>query len=479
MNFSIIRYILGWICNFEAAFMLLPLITAIVRREPEGWAFVITMAICLLIGLPLTFRKPKNMIYYTAESMVTVSLSWIVLSVLGALPFLIAGVLTNPFDAVFETVSGFTTTGASIFSSVEELPHCINVWRCFTHWVGGMGVLVFILSLLPLTGGAHMNLMRAESPGPSVERMLPKVRTTAAILYKIYFAITASMMAALSLEGMPFYDAMCVSFATAGTGGFGVLNVSCGAYTPLQQMTIAVFMILFGVNFNAYFLIVMKNIRGAWSSEEPRVYLAIIAASVGIITLNILHLCQNVGEAFRKAFFQVASIITTTGFSTADFDLWPPLSKTVLVILMLCGACAGSTGGGFKVSRLIILFKSMHKEILLFLHPNMVYRVKMDGKTVEHDTVRSINVFMVVYVMIFAVSVLLISLDEWDLVTNFTAVAATFNNIGPGLSMVGPTCNFAFFSNFSKVVLILDMLAGRLEIFPMLVLFYPGTWRKH
>lgn len=478
MNIHIILYILGWICNVEAAFMVLPCLVALIYGESQGVWFLLTMGICLLVGIPAVIRKPRDPIFYTAESMVTVSLSWIILSIFGALPFLFAGSIASPVDALFETVSGFTTTGASILSDVETLPRCIQFWRSFTHWVGGMGVLVFILSLLPLTGGSHINLMKAESPGPNVERMLPKVQTTAAILYKIYLAMTLLQIAILILERMPVFDAIVLTFGTAGTGGFAVRNTSITDYTALQQTTIGIFMVLFGVNFNFYFLLVMKNWRAAWKSEEPRAYFLIIAAAVAIITANTVHMYSGVREALHQAFFQVASIITTTGYATANFDLWPPLSRTILVLLMICGACAGSTGGGFKVQRLVILFKSMRKELMLFLHPNAEVRVKMDGKGVDHETVRAINVFMIVYVLIFAISVLLVSLDEQDLITNFTAVAATFNNIGPGLGMVGPTCNFGFFSDFSKLVMIFDMLAGRLEIFPLLIMFYPGTWRR-
>ena len=479
MNYSIIFYILGWICIFQTGFMALPCLVAVIYGEREIIGFLLSMLICLVIGVPLVLRKPKRQIYYTAESMATVSLSWIVLSLTGALPFLLTGSIQNPVAAVFEIASGFTTTGASILPEVESLSHCILFWRSFTHWVGGMGVLVFILSLLPLTGGSHMNLMKAESPGPSVERMLPKVKTTAMILYQIYFAMTVVQIVVLILAGMPVFDAFCIAFGTAGTGGFAITNNSLAAYAPHLQTITAVFCLLFGVNFNVYFLLVMKNFRGAFSSEEPRAYFGIVACAVAIITATTASFYHSAGRALHEAFFQVASIITTTGFGTTDFDLWPSAPKTVLVLLMLIGACAGSTGGGFKVSRLVIAMKNAHKEFKLFLHPNMVCKVKMDGKSVDLSVTRSINIFLVLYVLIFAVSNLLVSLDGYDLVTNFTAVAATFNNIGPGLAMVGPTQNFGFFSNFSKLVLIFDMLAGRLEIFPLMMLFYPPTWRKY
>lgn len=478
MNYSIIFYILGWILNFEAAFMVLPCIVALIYGEPSGWSFVITMILCLAIGLPVSLKKPRNQIFYTAEGFVTVSLSWILLSVMGALPFLFSGYITNPVDALFETVSGFTTTGASILSDVEALPRCLLFWRSFTHWIGGMGVLVFILSLLPLTGGSHMNLMKAESPGPSVSRLVPKVQTTAKLLYQIYFTMTVVEVVILLFGGMPLFDSLTVAFGTAGTGGFAIKNSSMGGYSPFLQNVVTVFMILFGINFNIYFLILIRKFDQAFKSEELRCYLLIIAAATGIITLNTLYMYDSVLETFRHAAFQVASIITTTGFATTNFDIWPQASRTVLVLLMFVGACAGSTGGGIKVSRFVILIKTIRKEMVQFLHPQSLGKIKMDGKIVEHEVVRSVNVFLIAYVLLFALSVLLIAVDNQDLITNFTAVAATFNNVGPGLELVGPTSNFGLFSNFSKLVLTFDMLVGRLEIFPVLILFSRDTWKR-
>lgn len=478
MNYSIIIYILGWILNFEAAFMILPCIVAVLYKEPAGWSFVITMAICLVIGTALVIRKPKNKVFYTAEGFVTTSLSWIVLSIMGALPFILSGTITNPVDALFETVSGFTTTGASILSDVEILPHCILFWRSFTHWIGGMGVLVFILTLLPLTGGYHMNLLKAESPGPAVGRLVPKVRSTAKILYGIYIGMTILEITLLLLGKMPLFDALTTSFGTAGTGGFGIKNDSLASYSPYLQNVATVFMILFGVNFNIYFLIISGKLIQALKSEELRCYLGIIGATILIITFNIANLYDNLGAALHHAAFQVASIITTTGFATTNFDTWPEVSRTILVMLMFVGACAGSTGGGIKVSRFVILLKTVGKELGQYLHPSAVRKVKMDGKVVEHEVVRSINVFMVTYVLIFAFSVLIIGFDNQGLITNFTAVAATFNNIGPGLELVGPARNFSIFSDGAKLVLIFDMLAGRLEIFPLLLLFVRDTWKK-
>ena len=458
--------------------MVLPVGVALFYGEPEVFDFLIVMGICLLIGVPLVVKRPKNHVFYTAEGYVTVSLSWILLSIMGSLPFIISGCIKNPVDAIFETVSGFTTTGATIFMDVESLPRSILFWRSFTHWIGGMGVLVFILCLLPLTGGSHMNLMKAESPGPSVSRLVPKVQSTAKILYSIYIFMSAMELILLLIARMPFFDAVTLTFGTAGTGGFGVRNDSIASYTVLQQGIITVFMILFGVNFNLYFLIITKKAKQAFASEELRVYLGVIAVSVLVITLNIFHLYNTTFEAFHNAAFSVSSVITTTGYSTADFGQWPVLAQTILVLLMFVGACAGSTGGGMKVSRFILLFKTVKKELVLALHPKAVSKVKMDGKSVEHEVIRALNVYVVAYVMIFVTSLLIITLDGNDLVTNFTAVAATMNNIGPGLGQVGPSGNFSSFSNLSKLVFSFDMLAGRLEVMPLIVLFSKETWKR-
>ena len=451
---------------------------ALIYRESEVWCFLATMAVCLMVGMLLVRRKPKNQIFYVAESFVAVSLSWVLLSVMGAVPFVLSGYIPNPIDALFETVSGFTTTGASILSNVEQLPKCLLFWRSFTHWIGGMGVLVFLLSVLPMVGGSHMNLMKAESPGPIVSRLVPKVQMTAKLLYQIYLGMTILEAVILILGKMPIFDAITITVGTAGTGGFAIRNDSLASYTAFQKNVVTVFMILFGVNFNFYFFLLMRKMGQAFKMQEVRAYFLIIASAIGIITVNTVALCGNALQAFQDAAFQVGSIITTTGYATVDFDKWPQLSRTIMVLLMFIGACAGSTGGGIKVSRVLILLKSVKKELKQYLHPSAVEKIKMDGKIVEHEVVRSTNVFMVAYVLIFTVSVLLISLDEYDLVTNFTAVTATFNNIGPGLALVGPTGNFGFFSNFSKVVLIFDMLAGRLEIFPVLLLFSRETWKR-
>ncbi len=477
MNYSMIFFILGWIFNFEAAFMLLPGITAIIYQEKNGLAFLITMIICLAIGLPLTRKKPQNKVFHAKEGAVTVALSWIVLSMAGAFPFVISGSIPNPIDAMFETVSGFTTTGASILSDVEALSHCMLLWRSFTHWIGGMGVLVFILCLLPLTGGYHMNLMKAESPGPSVSKLVPKVQSTAKILYTIYLMLTVLQMILLLIGRMPLFDTVCLTFGTAGTGGFGIRNDSIAGYSTYNQIVITVFMILFGVNFNVYYLLLTKKVVQAAKSEEVRYYFGIIAVAIIAIAINTKGMYTSFGRAFQQAAFQVGSIITTTGYATTNFNVWPVLSKTILVMLMFVGACAGSTGGGIKVSRLMILCKSARKELQLYLHPNAVKKIKMDEKAIPHEVVRATNMFLFVYILIFVVSLLVISLDNFDMVSNFTAITATLNNIGPGLGAVGPTGNFGCYSYLSKVVMIFDMLAGRLEIFPLLLLFR-DTWRK-
>ena len=479
MNYSMIVYIIGWILAVEAALMVPSGVVAIIYGETVGWVFAATIALCLALGLPLIRRMPKNRVFYLKEGSVTVAASWIIMSIMGAVPFVLSGAIPHPVDALFETVSGFTTTGSSILASVEELPYCILFWRSFTHWIGGMGVLVFLLCLLPLTGsGYSMNLMRAESPGPAVSKLVPKVRETAKMLYGLYIFLTLLLLGLLLLGRMPLFDALCITFGSAGTGGFAIKNDSMGSYTIYQQAVTTIFMILFGVNFNVYFLFYMRKPKEAFRCEEARWYLAIIAASTLIITFFIRDSFENLALAFHHAAFQVGTIITTTGFATVDFNLWPAVPRTILVTLMLIGACAGSTGGGIKVSRIVILFKSVLLEMRRNLHPNVIQKVKFEGHVMERTTLRSVMIFFAAYAFIFAVSTLLIAVDNYDLTTNFTAVAATLNNIGPGLELVGPTQNFGHFSTFSKLVLTFDMLAGRLEIFPLLLLFHRDTWRR-
>ena len=478
MNHEMIRYIIGMVLKVEGVLLLLPVFVGILYREQSAWAFLISALVCLALGFLCSFSKPKENVFYATEGYVSVALSWIVLSVFGAFPFVLSGEIPSIVNALFETISGFTTTGASILSDVEALSHCMLFWRSFTHWIGGMGVLVFILAVLPLSGGSNMYLMKAESPGPSVEKLVPRVKETAMILYGIYIVITLIEIVLLLVSGMPLFDAVATSFGTAGTGGFGIKNDSIGGYSSVIQIIITVFMILFGVNFNIYYLMLRKKWKQVLYSEELRAYLGVILVTIIIIALYIRSAYGSMGEAVKHSAFQVASIITTTGFCTTDFNLWPQVPKTILIMLMFMGACAGSTGGGMKVSRFLIMMKTVKKEIFTFLHPHGVKKVKMDGHLIEHETVRAVNIYLIAYFLILTFSVLLIGVDDLDFTTNFTAVAATFNNIGPGLELVGPTQNFGVFSSFSKLVLMFDMLAGRLEIFPMLVLFTPYAWRK-
>ncbi len=478
MNRSMIRYISGWVLKIEAALMLLPIIIALIYKEKQGWWFLAVAAGCFALGFLLSFKKPKSNVLYLKEGCFATAICWIFLSAFGALPFVLTGEIPNYINALFETVSGFTTTGASILSSLGGMSHCSLAWRSFTHWSGGMGVLVFLLAIVPLNGGSHINLMRAESPGPSVGKLVPKLRQTALLLYVIYGGMTVLEFIFLVCGKMPVFDAMLTSFGTAGTGGFWINDTPMSALSPYIQWVIAVFMILFGVNFNAYYFLLFRKFRKAFGMEEVRYYFIIILVAAGIITLNTVQTVGSVSKAIRDSVFQVGTVITTTGFSTVNFDQWPSLSKTIMVLLMFCGACAGSTGGGIKVSRIMIAFKSIFKEMLSYIHPKSVRKIKMEGKPVEHEIVRSVNVYLITFVTIFILSLLIVSIEGKDLVTNFTAVTATINNIGPGLAKVGPTENFGHFSILSKCVLIFDMLAGRLELFPMLILLHPAAWRE-
>lgn len=477
MNIAIIRYILGYILKIEGLFLILPSVVAAIYHEKEGFFYLGVGVFCIIFGILLSLKKPSDSVFYLKEGCVATALSWIFLSIFGAIPFFLTREIPSYADALFETVSGFTTTGASILSDVEALSHCSLFWRSFTHWIGGMGVLVFLLAIVPMTGGSHMNLMRAESPGPSVGKLVPKVRYTARILYLIYLGLTILEFVLLLCGGMPVFDSMTTSFGTAGTGGFGIKNDSIAGYSSYIQWVVTVFMILFGINFNAYYLIIFRNVKKALCMEEVRCYLIIILVSTGIIFAQLLRTGINTFKAITDAAFQVSSIITTTGFSTVDFNIWPQTSKTILVMLMFVGACAGSTGGGIKVSRFIILVKSLVKELNSYIHPKSISKVKIEGKVVEHEIVRATNVYIITFVIIFTISVLAVSIEGKDLVTNFTAVAATINNIGPGLELVGPTQNFGSFTVFSKFILMFDMLAGRLELFPLLVLFHPTLWK--
>lgn len=478
MNFPMIIHILGWILNFEALFLVLPLIAAIGFGENTIVPILITIAVCAAIGIPITMKKPKESSLHSRDGYVIVSLSWIVLSAFGALPFVFSGAIPNYIDALFETVSGFTTTGASILTDVEAMPKSLLFWRSFTHWVGGMGVLVFIMAFLPLSGGQNMHIMKAESPGPSVSKLVPRVKTTALLLYSIYLILTALEFIMLLFGGLTVFEALTTAFGTAGTGGFSVKNDGLASYSDTVRMIVTAFMILFSMNFYVYFLLISKKFKESLKVAEVWYYLAIIAVATAIVTVNIKGMFPSVGAAFRNAIFTISSMISSTGFTAVDFNLWPELSRTIIVIVMFIGACTGSTGGGIKVYRIIVLFKSMGKELHTLIHPKQVKKIRMDSHEIEHEVIRAVNVFMVCFILVFVISLLCISFEDYDMITNFTAVTATINNIGPGLELVGPTANFAFFSPFSKMVLIFDMLAGRLELFPMLLLFSPVTWKK-
>lgn len=477
MNYRMIKYTLGWLLMFEAGFFIVPILTALVYKEPELWDFMLAAGICLAVAGLMFIGKPKNTVLYAREGFVIVALCWIFLSIFGALPFMFSGVTESYIDALFETVSGFTTTGSTIFSVVEELPRSINIWRCFTHWVGGMGVLVFIMAFLPLSGGQNMHIMKAESPGPSVSKLVPKVRTTALILYVIYFVLTIIQFILLLCGGMSLFDSLCTAFGTAGTGGFGVKNDSMGSYSSYLQIVVTVFMLLFSLNFSAYYLAFKGRFKDAFNSEI-RTFICIVAIAITTVSINIRGMFDSLGETVKHAAFTVASIISTTGFATVDFNVWPALARTLLIVLMFVGACAGSTGGGIKVSRIMIAFKGMVKEMKSILHPRRVQKVTLDSRPVDMEVVRSVNSYLVFYIVIFTVSMIIVALENNDLVTGFSAVAATINNIGPGLELVGPTQNFGFLSVPTKLVLIFDMLAGRLELFPMLLLFSPTTWKN-
>ena len=479
MNYAIIGYILGWVLTIESLFMFLPCIIAAIYREETGWAFLTVAVIGLLAGFIITRRKPKNTVFFTREGFVIVSLSWILMSLVGAIPFVLNGDIPNFTNALFETISGFTTTGASILADVEALSNCSLFWRSFTHWIGGMGVLVFLLAILPMTGGHNMHLMRAESTGPAVGKLVPKVKETAKILYMIYFCMTVVQMVLLLIAGMPWFDAVTTAVGTAGTGGFGIKADSMAGYSPAIQWIVTIFMILFGVNFNMYYLLLGKNKLNAFKLEEVRWYFVVILVSTGIITANIASTYSNLSDAVRDAAFQVGSIITTTGFATTDFVIWPMASQVILVILMFLGACAGSTGGGVKISRIVIMLKAVKQEVMYLLHPKSVKMIKMDDKAVDKSVVRNVTVFLATYVLIYIVSLILVSFDNFDFATTFTGVIATLNNIGPGLGAVGPAGNFDGFSDLSKYVLMFDMLAGRLELYPMLLLLTPAVWKKN
>lgn len=483
MNYRMMGKFISRILLVEAVFMLPALLISLYRNERNSVygfcsAIVITLAAAVILAV-LCRRAKKG--FYAREGLVCVGASWIVMSLLGCLPFYFSGEIPHFVDALFETVSGFTTTGASILSNVEGLSKGNLYWRSFTHWLGGMGVLVFVLALGRggnQSDGYTMHLLRAESPGPKVGKLVPKMKDTATILYILYLFLTVLNVIFLLIGRMPVFDAICTAFGTAGTGGFGVRNDSIAGYSPYLQNVCTVFMLLFGVNFACYYMLFMKQIKNVFKDEELRFYLAVVAGSIVLITWNIRGMYDSLGETVRYAAFQVASIVTTTGFATTDFDLWPSFSKAILLGLMVIGACAGSTGGGFKCGRALLLLKSLRRNVRQILHPQKVQVVRMDHQMVQERVLDNINAYLAAYVLIVICSFIVISVDGFSTMTNFSAVLACFNNIGPGLEAVGPTCNFGGYSILSKVILIIDMLAGRLEIFPILILLSKSTWTR-
>ena len=477
MNYKLIFHTIGKILLIEAILLIFPLIVNFIYREENLFAFSLTISILMVVGTLLIMIKPKNKRMFVREGFVIVGLAWIVLSLFGALPFTLSGDIPNYVDAVFETVSGFTTTGASILNDVEAMSNSMLFWRSFTHWIGGMGVLVFVLAILPNSEGQNIYLLKAESTGPQVGKLVSKVRFTARILYVIYFVITLLEVILLRVGGNSWYESIVMSFGTAGTGGFGIYADSVGGFNIYSQVVIAIFMMLFGINFNIYFLVIIGKIKQAIKSEELRWYLGIILLSTTMITINLMvNLNQTFGIALKDAYFQVSSIMTTTGFSTVDFNLWPTFSKVILIMIMFVGGCAGSTGGGIKVSRIVILFKSLKREVQKLLHPNSVAPIKMEGEVVEGSVVKGVNIYFAFVMILLFIGTLLVSFDGLDFTSTFTGVIACINNIGPGLNLVGPMGNFDCFSYFSKIILSVLMLIGRLEVYPILILFLPKTW---
>ena len=482
MNYKMMGRFTAQIIAIEMVFLLPALVISLVAREWSAvWGFVYSLAImAALSGILFLFCRKSRRLFGAREGLVCVGSSWIVLSILGCLPFFLSGHIPNFVDALFETVSGFTTTGASILSDVESLPKGLLYWRSFTHWVGGMGVLVFLLAIS--TGsergkGFTMHLMRAESPGPDVGKLVPKMKQTATILYSIYVVLTALNVVFLMFGKMPLLDAVCTAFGTAGTGGFGIKNDSMAGYSDYIQVVTAVFMFLFGINFSCYYLLLLKQFRGVFKDEELRLYIGIAVSAVVLIALNIYSLYGNIWDTIRHSMFQVSSIMTTTGFSTTDFDQWPAFSKAILLMLMVVGASAGSTGGGIKVARVLLIFKSLRRNIRKIVNPQKVMVVRNNRRPVDETVLDNTNAYLSAYMIILIVVYLVISLDGFSIGTNLSAVLACFNNIGPGMEAVGPMCNFSIFSNFSKVILSIAMLAGRLEIFPILVLLSRSTWK--
>ena len=481
MNYKMIGRFISLTLAIEAAFMIPALFISLYEGD---WtvirSFLLSIGIIVVIFAALyLFCRSTQRGFYAREGLVCASLSWITMSLLGCLPFYLSGQIPSYIDALFEMVSGFTTTGASILSDVEAMSKSLLYWRSFSHWIGGMGVLVFLLALVPMVGkntGFTMHLLRAESPGPNVGKLVPKMKQTALILYCIYILLTVVNIIFLLIGRMPVFDAICTAFGTAGTGGFGIKNDSIASYSPYIQNVCTVFMLLFGVNFSCYYLLLIKQVKAVLKDEELHVYLGIVFVSIVMLTLNVRGMYDTLGETIRHAAFQVASIVTTTGFATTDFDLWPAFSKAIILFLMTIGACAGSTGGGFKCGRALLVFKSLRRNIRKVLNPQKIQVVRNNNAMVSEKVLDTTNAYLAAYVVITILIFIIVSLDGFSVTTNFSAVLSCFNNIGPGLEVVGPTCNYGDYSILSKLVLIVDMLAGRLEIFPMLILLSRSTW---
>lgn len=483
MNVKNISRTVGLILLITGIFQLFPLLIAVIDHEPRNiLAYIESLCLILLVGSALLlFSRGGNRMFSAQEGFAATGLSWIFMSAFGALPFFLSGQIPSYVDAFFEMVSGFTTTGASILTDVEALSRCNLFWRSFSHWLGGMGVLVFLLAVVPgarKNGGTGIYLMRAESPGPSVDKLTPHLRQTAMILYGIYILLTALCIGCLLLGGMPVFDSFCIAFGTAGTGGFAIKNSSMGGYSCFLQTVVTVFMFLFGVNFSLYYMLLLRKFKAVFKNEELRLYFGIAAGSIVLIAINISRMYDTVYESVHHAAFQVVSIMTTTGYGTVDFEQWPAFSKAILLSLMFIGASAGSTGGGLKVSRVLLLMKSIRRTIRKALHPRRVQPVYMDGRAVSEEVCDNVNAYLAIYCVILVLSFAIISVDGFSIGTNFSAVASCFNNIGPGFELVGATQNFSIYSDLSKIILSLDMLLGRLEIFPLLLLLSPDTWSR-
>lgn len=481
MNYKMMGRFIGKILMVEAVFMVPAMLISLWEKEYTAvWSFMWTIgAILVVVGLLMWLCRGSKDKFYAKEGLACVGLSWIVMSLLGCLPFCISGVIPNFVDAFFEIVSGFTTTGASILPQVEGLPKGILYWRSFSHWLGGMGVLVFLLAVSSMGGGGNgytMHLLRAESPGSNVGKLVPKMRKTARILYLIYILLTILDIFFLVLGKMPLFEAVCTAFGTVGTGGFGIKNDSMASYSPYLQNVCTVFMLLCGVNFTCFYLLLLRQFKSVFRDEELRLYLGVVAGSILVIAWNIRGFYDTFEETLRHAAFQVATITTTTGFATTDYELWPGLSKTILLLLMIIGASAGSTGGGFKCGRVLLVMKSLRRSVQQIVHPQKVQVVRVNGQPIEEKVIQNTNAYLAAYAILIVASFLLISVDGFSITTNLSAVLACFNNIGPGFEAVGPTCNYAAYGTFSKLILALDMLAGRLEIFPILILFSRTTW---